>query len=224
LRVIVYVEGPSDVAGLNVLFANLIRDKANAGTAIEFLPAARGDRKAWLLLEAPKRAANFLLNVPDSMVGIVPDLTPPNKGFPHTTEHEMTEVIRDRFDDVLRKKGEDDTRLQSRLGVFCFKYEFEVLLLAAEEQLRAHLGCAESACRWIRPPENQDHGNAPKDVVERLFRECGWSFQPILAATEILRDADYLRLKQACPQCFAPFAEWLESAGGPAQEHKESGS
>lgn len=213
MKVVVYVEGPSDVAGLSVLFADLIREKANAGTAIEFVPAARGDRKEWLLRQAPIRAANSLRNDPESMVGIVPDLTPPNKGFPHTTEREMMEGVRAEFDAVLRRKGEGDTRLRSRLGVFCFKYEFEVLLLAAEEQLRSYLDCPESACRWKRPPELQNHGEPPKDVIERLFREHGRSFQPILAATEVLRGADYVRLKKDCPQCFAPFVEWLESAG-----------
>ena len=145
------------------------------------------------------------------MVGIVPDLTPPNKGFPHTTEREMTEGVRAEFDAVLRRKGEGDPgcRVVSESSASSTSSRCSARGRGAARSP----GCPESVCRWKRPPELQNHGEPPKDVIERLFREHGRSFRPILAATEVLRGADYVRLKKDCPQCFAPFVEWLESAG-----------
>ncbi len=153
----------------------------------------------------------MLLNVPDAVVAIVPDLTPPNKGFPHDSADELIAGIYQRFDRVLSEKGISDTRVRDRFRAFCFKYEFEVLLLAAEEQLCAFVGCDASACHWTRTPEDHNHGDPPKDVVIRLFRTQNRHFQPILSAAEILGRADYKQIEQTCPQHFAPFAQWLES-------------
>jgi len=51
--------------------------------------------------------------------------------------------------------------------VFCLIHDLEVLLLAAEESLLADRQLPEPT--WIKPVEEQNHGNPPKRVAERLF-------------------------------------------------------
>ena len=45
----------------------------------------------------------------------------------------------DNFSQALQKKGIQDERLKERFKVFCFKYEMEALILAAESGLRGKL-------------------------------------------------------------------------------------
>jgi hypothetical protein len=83
MKVVVYVEGPSDKAAMNSLLAPLLETKKNQGVAIDFFESPTGDKKKTLLTKVPKRAANILFNNPHAVVVIMPDLYPKNKGFPH---------------------------------------------------------------------------------------------------------------------------------------------
>ena len=89
MKVIVYVEGPSDKYAMEALFANLIEEKRQGGITISFNHPSRGDAKKELLLHAPLRAVNVLSNDPNTKVAIVPDLYPQNKGFEHSSFEEM---------------------------------------------------------------------------------------------------------------------------------------
>jgi hypothetical protein len=51
-----------------------------------------------------------------------------------------------------------------------FKHDLEMLLLAAKEQLRRHLGTSDQLGRWRSPVEEQNQNRPPKHVVEELFR------------------------------------------------------
>lgn len=89
MRVLVYVEGPSDKLGLEALLAPLIEQKRQQGIGIEFFPSPKGDKKVSLLRKVPRKAANILLGDPAAVVVAMPDLYPKNKGFKHETAGEL---------------------------------------------------------------------------------------------------------------------------------------
>lgn len=82
MKVIVFVEGPSDKSALQALLRPLIELKRQEGVAIEFFDSPSGDKKETLLVKVPRKAVNILRNEPDSFVVAMPDLYPKNKAFP----------------------------------------------------------------------------------------------------------------------------------------------
>jgi hypothetical protein len=212
VKVLVYVEGRSDVDGLRVLFRDLLTRKEQDGVAISFHEARKGDRKDWLLTAGVVNAVNILRGDPDTRVVIVPDLYPTSdRPFPHRTSDELISGIRRAFEHQVRRRGADE-RIIARFAAFCFKYEFEVLLLAAEKALCAHLKCGKLRLDWKRPPEDQDDGDPQKRVIRHLFHAHGAFYDSVLTPAEVLRNASCRDLREACPQCFAPFVDFLESA------------
>ncbi|HZU26307.1 MAG TPA: DUF4276 family protein [Bryobacteraceae bacterium] len=213
MKVIIYVEGPSDASGLRELFRDLTAAKEEQGVRISFVPAhdGEGDHQNWLLTHALKKAVNILRNDPQSRVAVAPDLTPPNRVFPHGTADELVSGVQERFQRELKNR-DADPRLQERFAVFCFQFEFEVLLLAAEDALRAHLQSQDLKCAWTRPVEQQNHGRPPRDVIQELFRAHGAPYDRVLTPAQVLRIASIADLRKACPQCFAPFVDFLENA------------
>jgi len=87
MRVIIYVEGPSDKNAMEALLVNLIDKKSEEGVSIKFFQIKGeennrgGDAKKDLLLKGPTKAV-YTLNDPNSIVILLPDLYPKNKGFP----------------------------------------------------------------------------------------------------------------------------------------------
>jgi hypothetical protein len=209
VKVYVYVEGPSDVAAMRALFANLIAANHNHGIWIEFVQAPTGDRKKKLLLEVPIRARNHILNEPGSHVAVVPDLYPKNRGFDHTTSDELELGMKKRFVDALGERDKNDSRVLERFHVFCFKHDLEVLVLAAHEQLASRLGIAQLNPTWTIPVEDQNHDRHPKKIVRELFEAHGDRYEETVDAPLILAAADYRTIAQRCPQCFAPFVDFL---------------
>ena len=182
MRVIIYVEGPSDKNAMEALLVNLIDKKSEEGVSIEFFPIKGGnndrggDAKKELLLKAPTKAVNILCNNPNSIAIILPDLYPKNKGFPHETFQQLKAGIMENFSQALQKKGIQDKRLKERFKVFCFKYEMEALILAAESALLGKLGKLKFTSQdvtWTRPVEDQNHDRPPSEIVEQLFRDSG---------------------------------------------------
>jgi hypothetical protein len=219
VKVIVYVEGPSDVAVMKVLLARLIEQCAGNGTEIEFYRAPKGDAKRSLLTKVPKKAVDILRGVPESQVIIVPDLHPYNKAFPHKTWEELRDGVFENFRKALKEKDlTDDTRLEERFHVFCFKHDLEALLLAHPDGIRTRLGVDELREDWVLPVEDQINGanpiNPPKRVVERIFSEHRQKYKDTVDAPMILADADYHELAEKCPQCFKPFVEYLSTICG----------
>jgi hypothetical protein len=126
-----------------------------------------------LLLKAPIKAVNILCNDPNSIAIILPDLYPRNKGFTHETFQQLEAGIMENFSQALQKKGIQDERLKERFKVFCFKYEMEALILAAESALRGKLGVTSLDVTWTIPVEDQNHDRPPSEIVEQLFRDSG---------------------------------------------------
>ena len=210
MRVVVYVEGPSDQTSMNILLRPLLNQKRQDGVVIEFVQSPEGDKKKILLTKIPIRAANTILNDPYSMVAVMPDLYPKNKAFPHETVEELKAGIYENFGAALQRKGGgDDDRLKDRFRVFCFKYDLEVLILASEEALKTRLGIDHLEVTWRIPVEDQDHDQPPKQIVEALFKEYGKRYKGTADAPLILGQSNYLDIADKCPQCFKPFVEFL---------------
>jgi len=211
-EVLLYFEGPSDIAVMEVLFGSLIAEKAAAGVSIKLLKADAGDRKQTLLEKIPVKAARILQKMATTVVAIVPDLYPPNKGPKHSTFEEMREgaegVFAEECDRIAPGCGRE---LSERFKVFCFKYDLEVLLLASPESLKNRLGISTLSVSWAHPVEDQNHGDPPKFVVRRLFERHGHFYDGPTDAPLILSNCDYRALAEACPQCFKPFVEFLEN-------------
>lgn len=163
-------------------------------------------------MKVPKKAANILLNEPDSIVVALPDLYPRNKAFPHETFDELRDGLEANFERELRAKGAgDDARLRVRFKVFCFKHDLEALVLAAEEALKSRLGIKTFGVPWTRPVEDQDQDDPPRRVIERLFDRHGDRYKDTIDAPLILGDSQYLVIADRCPQCFKPLVEFLAS-------------
>lgn len=208
-RVLVYVEGPSDKAAMNVLLRPLIEQKMQEGVSIEFFEASGGDRKKAVLLDVPRRAATLVAYQPDVIVVALPDLYPRNKGFTHETFDEMRDGIYKAFDTVLKSKIGDDPRPRECFKVFCFKYDLEALLLAAKEALEVRLEVDSLTPIWIIPVEDQNHDQPPKRIVENLFEKYGERYIDTVDAPLVLGLMDYCEIAKACPQCFKPFVDFL---------------
>lgn len=205
MKVVVYVEGPSDKLGLERIFRPLLDRKESQGVLIRFFVAQKGDRKDWLLTHGLDRARSILLNEPASHVVIMPDLQPPNRVFPHRMREELAEGLRREF----AERVHHDSRMTSRFHAFCFHHQFEVLLLAQEDALRSHLGAAGLKTGWRKPPEEQNHEDPPKRVLERLFREHGRQYNEI-AAVSLLPEGGYAQLREMCPISLGGLTELLE--------------
>jgi hypothetical protein len=219
MRVIIYVEGPSDKNAMEALLVNLIDKKSEEGVSIEFFPIKGGnndkggDAKKDLLLKAPTKAVDILCNNPNSVAIILPDLYPKNKGFPHETFQQLKAGIMENFSQALQKKRIQDERLKERFKVFCFKYEMEALILAAESALKDKLGVTDLTdldVTWTIPVENQNHDRPPSKIVEQLFRDSGKGYNKTVDAKLILRNTSYQEITDKCTQCFKPFVEFIE--------------
>ena len=208
MRVIVYVEGPSDQLAMQELLAPLLFQLQAKGTAVAFIPTGNKGR---LMATTPRKAANILRNDPQTVVVAMPDLYPGNVGHPHRSPDELRDVLKEQFARTLRVKGTNDARLRARFKVFCFKHDLEALILAAEDELRERLGSPVLQRSWVIPVEDQDMDTPPKRIVEGLFRQYKDSYHDTVDAPLILGAAGYRAIADACPQCFAPFVAFLES-------------
>jgi hypothetical protein len=214
-KVIIYVEGQSDKYAMEALLESLIIEKLQQGVSINFFPIKGdnndrgGDAKKELLLNAPKKAVNILCNDPNSIAIILPDLYPQNKGFSHKTFQELEAGIMDKFSQALEKKPIQDKRLQERFKVFCFKYEMEALILAAESALQSKLEATSLTVTWQMPVEDQNHDLPPSKVIEKLFKDSGKIYKKTVDAKLILGNASYQEIADRCPQCFKPFIDFI---------------
>lgn len=211
-RILVYVEGPSDKAALEALLRPLLARLRRLGVAVSFFFEGSGDRKKAILLKVPEKAVNILRSQPRSIVVAMPDLYPKNRGFPHETPVELSSGILKNFRAALeRKKVGNPEELEGRFRVFCFKHDLEALILAAFEELKAHLGAPSLARGWSGPVEDVDHDRPPKRVVEQLFQEHGQRYKDTVDAPAILGMSRYEVIAGQCPQCFRPFLDFLAS-------------
>jgi hypothetical protein len=214
MEVLVYVEGRSDMEAMNQLLKPLLERKTAEGVAIRFLEPATGDRKKQLLLAIPERAANILRNRPQTHIVVMPDVYPKNKGFAHESFAEMKAGVLANFRRKLKAAELDDQRLLGRFHIFAFKHDLEALLLAFNAGIEARLKQQQIPVTWTIPVEDQNLDQPPKRIVEALFKTYGESYRDTVDAPAILSLADYQAIAEACPQCFKPFVDYLESLKG----------
>ena len=208
MKVLVYVEGPADRAGLEALLRPLIEAGQERGVGMRFLPQ---HGKGALLEGVPSRAADHLADHPNDWVIALPDLYPMRAYDGTANEHrsggDLDRLLRRRFEaraDLLRLGAE----ARRHFLVHCLKHDLEALLLACPGQLRRRLGTDHSLeNRWRKPVEEQDDERPPKQIVERLFRRYRGKpgYVDTSDAPWILERADLPAVEKACPQCFAPF-------------------
>jgi len=210
MKVVIYVEGASDKAALTTLLRDLLERKGERGIQIEFYESPQGNKKKTLLEKVPLRAANILLNAPETIVVALPDLYPKNVGFDHETPEQLIAGVSESFRSALQRMRIDDERIVERFKVFCLKHDLEALILAAEEPLAQRLGTKKFAKDWTRPVEDQNNDKPPKRVVEQLFALHGQFYREAIDAPLILGRADYRDIAERCDQCFKPFVEFLE--------------
>jgi len=208
MRVIVYVEGPSDRLAMEELLNGLLARLREHGVAVDFIPT---EGKKRLMHQTPLKALNILRNAPDTIVVALPDLYPPNVGFPHRTFPELSQALHQAFERQRTLKGDADERLSARFRIFCFKHDLEALVLAAEAALASRLGAPAIYRAWILPVEDQDHDNPPKRIVEQIFAARDERYHDTIDAPLILGASRYDQIAAACPQCFKPFVDFLES-------------
>lgn len=212
MRVVVYVEGPSDRAAMLALLAPLLERKRQEGVNVDFFESPEGDKKASVLTKVPKRAAAMINNDSSAIVVAMPDLYPKNKGFTHETFEELQAGILKNFADALQAKGRKaDVRWKGRFKVFCFKHDLEALVLAAKEALGDRFGASSLKVTWKIPVEDQNHGRPPKRIVEGLFTQYSKSYRDTVDAPVILGASKYQDIADQCPQCFKPFVQFLAS-------------
>jgi hypothetical protein len=212
LRVIVYVEGPSDKLAMYALLRSLIDVKGQQGVSIDFVEAPVGDKKKSLLTKVPRRAASILANDPNAIVVAMPDLYPKNKAFPHETAAELAAGIQSAYIESLgAKRGGMTASNQYRFRIFCFKHDMEALVLASEESLQSRLQMRSLKRGWRIPVEDQNHDAPPKRIVEGLFQRHGKRYKDTVDAPVILGASNYETVAERCPQCFQPFVDFLES-------------
>jgi hypothetical protein len=202
-EIFIYVEGPSDKLGMEVLLFKIIEDAKESGVYIKFFPS--GGKKP-LLNKGPKKAANLIRNRPNCWVFLVPDLYPRNMGFPHESFSEMKNHLEVEFSKII---GDKDQRLCERFIVHCFKHDLEGLILAAEGPLlqRLGIGTFPKEIKWKMPIEDQDLDNPPKRIVERLFAESKKKYRDTVDVPWILEKIPYQEIETKCPQNFRPFIE-----------------
>lgn len=212
MRVIVYVEGPSDKLSMEALLAPIILKKKQKGILINFFSSPPGDKKKTIITKVPIKAANIIFNDPEAIVVAMPDLYPKNAGLKHETFEELKSGILSNFEETFQRKAvQVDSRLKKRFQVFCFKHDLEALILAATDSLKKRLETNSIAVNWKIPVEDQNHDNPPKKIVENIFRNHGKKYQNTVDAPIILNSCKYQEIADQCPQCFKPFVEFLEN-------------
>jgi len=214
VRVLVYVEGPSDRAALETLLKSVLNDARQNGVGIQFLPQ---QGKAAILKHSGMKAADHLSEHPEDWVFALPDLHPmaqyDGTDDEHRTFDQLAQVIRARFEARARKVGLDES-VYPRFRVHCLKHDLEALLLAVPELLRQRLGTKDALKgHWRIPVEDQNGEKPPKRIVEELFKK----YRPRPGYVEtadapwILGKASLDDIEKACRQRFAPFATELKS-------------
>ncbi|MFP5500952.1 MAG: DUF4276 family protein [Candidatus Sericytochromatia bacterium] len=214
MKILIYVEGVSDRAGLSALLEPIMAASKQRRVGIQFLPL---NSKVAILNDGPRKAAAHLSDNPGDWVVLLPDLYPmaefdgtPNQ---HKSFTDLEQILVSRFRAHADRLG-IKTSVRSRFRVHCLKYDLEALVLASVEPLRQRLGTRDAlTSQWTLPVENQNDNRPPKRVVESLFARYRKrpGYTEATDAPWILQRASLAEVIAACPQHFAPFASELKA-------------
>jgi hypothetical protein len=222
VKVLVYVEGPSDRAALEALVRPVISARREQRVGFSFL-ALNG--KASILKDSGRKAADHLADNPRDWVFALPDLYPMSvydgTAEQHRSFDELVHLVKSRFQARAAKVAVPETA-RNHFRVHCLKHDLEGLLLAAPDALKQRLGTTDALNNhWRKPVEDQNDDRPPKRVVEALFDKYRKKprYTDTIDAPWILGRASLDAVEAACPQRFAPFLaelKTLANGGAPA--------
>ena len=218
MKIWVYVEGMSDKLALSALWSEWKQNLKRNGWGIQPIPLK--DKSNYFKKIGTLAAEKLKESKQDLIVGL-PDLYP-NKvyegtKYQHTNLSEIQIVQRQLVKDGLKNiYGVRNPDLyMDRFFASALKHDLEVLLLAAESQLKNRLQTGKSG-QWIKPPENQNQNKPPKRIVEQLFlRDRKRAYRETIDGPAILRDANLREMlfdNHGAPKCPA-FQEVLDWVG-----------
>jgi hypothetical protein len=210
VKVLVFVEGPSDRDVLTTLLEPLMREKLQAEVSIGFHPV--GGKGRLLDDKGIGKFANILKEEAGSVVVALPDLYPMLAAHPYATCRDLTEGLRARI--RLRLESCVDTDLGpllARFRAFYLKHELEALVLACEQGLRKRLNTSSFKVEWTKPVEDQDFDRPPKRVVKELFEAHGHRYVESYDPAQIVAGSSYQGVADKCQQCFKPFVDFLSN-------------
>jgi len=214
VKVLIYVEGPSDRAALEALLRPIMDAGRSQRVGISFLPLRGKDA---VLRDAPRKAAGYLHDSPNDWVFALPDLYPMARYDGSVDQHrshgELAQLLHRRFEAEASALRLPEP-VRRRFRAHCLKHDLEALLLAATDELRARLKTQNAfKGHWRLPVEDQNDNRPPKRVVEELFNQyCKKGYDETNDAPWILTraSASLDKVLKACPQCFAPFVRELK--------------
>jgi len=219
VTIYIYVEGKSDVAGLDALLRAYRQQCGQAGIATRLVPLNGKDQ---LLRKVGPHAFADLREESDSHVVAMPDLYPMARFDPTPYAHDSYQALVDLLRRLVRSQARSEGCSQSevhsllqRFHALPLSHDLEMLLLAAHEKLRAYLRTSTSLAKAFRhPAEDQDDNTPPKRIVEELFvrhHPKKTSYKPTIHAPAILSDVSPAELRESgeCPR-FAEFLATLE--------------
>lgn len=233
MRVFVYVEGRSDELALNALWECWRQQLRTQGHGISIHPL---DDKSKFFRKIGPRAAQRLVDNDDNLVVGLPDFYP-NSVYESTPyKHENMEVLKQvqerevssALESIYGLRRDKARSALERFFASALKHDLEMLLLAAQEQLRDYLGTRERLGNWQNPVEEQNQDHPPKRVVENLFLTKSrkrQAYRDTFHAPAILRKVTNLKTiiynnnnQVNCP-VFKAMLEWIgERTGAPAYQ------
>ena len=228
MKIWVYVEGESDKNALTALWGGWTERLRLAGHGIKIIPLAN---KSQFLRKVGHRAARILYDNDEDIVIGLPDLYPNREyettEFKHADTGELEEVQRREVSKALREKFDVNRanvpNLLARFRPSALKHDVEMLLLAAQEQLRSYLGTSDQLGGWRNPVEEQNQNQPPKHIVEELFRTKSArrrSYRDTKDASAILRKVTDIKTiiynsrgQVQCP-VFKTMLDWISEQTG----------
>jgi hypothetical protein len=228
MKIWIYVEGPGDKNGLDALWDSWREALSQRGHGIRVIPL---ENKSQFFRKLGSRASEKLCaNNEDLVVGL-PDLYPyreyDHTKYKHTGLEDLKEVQRREVRTELKNIYgiNDANQIMERFFPCALKHDFEMLLLAAKNELKSYIDTPDNLGKWRNPVEDQDHDNPPKYVVEELFRTKSAkrrSYRDTVHAPAILRNVRDIKTviyddagKIQCP-VFKGLLDWIGGKTGVA--------
>ena len=230
MKVWVFVEGPSDRLALQALWADW-RERLRASRhGIEIIPL--DDKSRFFRKIGPWAAHHLAGDAKDIVVGL-PDLYPNSEYRQTENAHEnlaelqqvQIKLVKKGLTETLKVPDRDAEEMLKRFYPSALKHDMEMLLLAAEDQLREALRTQERLGNWRKPVEDQNQLNPPKSIIEELFRtKRGSAYRDTKDAPAVLRRVNDLQAifwsngQLNCP-IFKQMLDWVgASTGVPAYQ------
>ncbi len=175
MKVWIYVEGESDRLGLRALWANWREQLRTAGHGIEIIPLT--SKSQFFRKIGPRVVEKLFANNEDIVIGL-PDLYPNQEYVGTQFEHRdltqlmsvQTNKVSNALQNIFSVNRPQVRQLLERFLPSALKHDLEMLLLAAQDQLRSYLGTPDRLGNWRNPVEDQNQNHPPKRIVEELFR------------------------------------------------------